>query len=225
MTVSDYMDRFRARATHTAGALGMCRRDRRHRGDFLPFFPGGHDPLAGPLSAMAWALGRVGLLLVPVGGMWLWVAGRPELRPAPPAWLVKITLGASILIALVTVLAAFASSGSQMSAAVTAAFLGLLTIRIGPSPAIDTGGTLDGTNGGCRPDRGSHRRAGCTGIARRPGHGAGAEPRDRERRAAHRRDRALSREAWRVSRVALLDLGGLQAVGPGRRALSLRAER
>ena len=52
---------------------------------FLPFFPGGHDPLAVPLSAMAWALGRVGLLLVPVGGLWLWASTGRESRPAPPA--------------------------------------------------------------------------------------------------------------------------------------------
>lgn len=47
---------------------------------FLPFFPGGHYPLAVPLSAMAWALGRAGLLLVPVGGLWLWVSTRPPSR-------------------------------------------------------------------------------------------------------------------------------------------------
>ena len=98
---------------------------------FLPFFPGGHDPLAVPLSAMAWALGRVGLLLVPVGGLWLWASTGRESRPAPPAWLVRITLGACILIAMVTVLVGFASSGSQVLAAVTAVFLGLLTIRLG----------------------------------------------------------------------------------------------
>jgi hypothetical protein len=98
---------------------------------FLPFFPGGHDPLAVPLSAIAWALGRVGLLLMPVGGLWLWVSSSRESRPAPPAWLVRLTLGVCVLIAMVTVLVAFASSGSQVLAAVTAAFLGLLTIRLG----------------------------------------------------------------------------------------------
>jgi hypothetical protein len=45
---------------------------------FLPFFPGGYDPLSRPLSGMAWVLGRVGLLLVPVGGLWLWFSQRPE---------------------------------------------------------------------------------------------------------------------------------------------------
>ena len=38
---------------------------------FLPFFPGGYDSLAKPLSGAAWIFGRVGLLLVPVGGLWL----------------------------------------------------------------------------------------------------------------------------------------------------------
>jgi hypothetical protein len=98
---------------------------------FAPFFPGGHDPLAVPLSAMAWALGSVGLLLVPVGGLWLWVSTRPASRPAPPVWLTRVTLGACVLISLVTVLVAFASSGSQLLAAVTAAATGLLTIRVG----------------------------------------------------------------------------------------------
>ena len=74
---------------------------------FVPFFPGGHDPLAVPLSAIAWALGRVGLLLVPVGGLWLWASTGRESRPAPPGWLVRITIGACILIALVTVLEGF----------------------------------------------------------------------------------------------------------------------
>ena len=81
---------------------------------------------------MAWALGRVGLLLVPVGGLWLWVSTGRESRPAPPAWLVRITIGACILIAMVTVLVGFASSGSQVLTAVTAVFLGLLTISLGP---------------------------------------------------------------------------------------------
>ena len=48
---------------------------------FLPFVPGGHDPLAVPLSAMAWALGRVGLLLVPVGGLWLWASDEAGVAP------------------------------------------------------------------------------------------------------------------------------------------------
>lgn len=96
---------------------------------FLPFLPGGHDPLALPLSAMAWALGRVGLLLVPVGGLWLWASRTQVSRPAPPAWLVWVTLGAYVLIAMATVVMAFAASGSGLLAAVTAALTGLPAIR------------------------------------------------------------------------------------------------
>ena len=51
---------------------------------FLPFVAGGYDPLAVPLSGMAWVLGRVGLLLVPIGGLWLWASARQASRPAPP---------------------------------------------------------------------------------------------------------------------------------------------
>jgi hypothetical protein len=98
---------------------------------FLPFVPGGHDPLAVPLAAVAWAVGRVGLLLVPVGTLWLWVTRRQPSRPVPPSWLVRTTLGAFVLIAIVTVLVAFASSGSHLFAAATAALSGLLTVRLG----------------------------------------------------------------------------------------------
>jgi hypothetical protein len=97
---------------------------------FLPFLPGGHDPLAIPLSAIAWALGRVGLLLVPLGGLWLWASMRQTSRPTPPVWLVRVTLGACVLLTLVMALIAFASSGSQLLAAVTAAVAGLLTLRL-----------------------------------------------------------------------------------------------
>ena len=67
---------------------------------FLPFVPGGHDPLAVPLSALAWALGRVGLLLVPVGALWLWASRAQRSRPAPPALLMRITLGTCVVIAI-----------------------------------------------------------------------------------------------------------------------------
>jgi hypothetical protein len=98
---------------------------------FLPFVPGGHDPLAVPVSGIAWALGRVGLLLVPVGGLWLWASTRQASRLAPPVWLVRVTLGVCGFLAFATVLIAFASSGSQLLAAVTAVATGLLTMRLG----------------------------------------------------------------------------------------------
>jgi hypothetical protein len=97
---------------------------------FLPFVPGGHDPLAVLLSALAWALGRVGLLLVPVGALWLWASRAQRSRPAPQALLMRITLGTCVVIAMVTVLVAFASSGSRLLAAITAVLTGLLTMRL-----------------------------------------------------------------------------------------------
>ena len=97
---------------------------------FLPFVPGGHDPLAVPLSAMAWVLGRVGCCSCRSAdsGCGLPRGRRP---PCSTAWLVRITLGACGLIALVMVLIAFASSGSHCSRPPTAAVAGLLTIRLG----------------------------------------------------------------------------------------------
>jgi hypothetical protein len=100
---------------------------------FLPFASGGHDPLAVPLAAMAWVLGRVGLLLVPVGALWLWVERMPAPAPplaAPPAWLVRVTLGVCVLIAIVMVLVTFAASNSQLLTAITAVVATLLIIRV-----------------------------------------------------------------------------------------------
>ena len=97
---------------------------------FLPFVPGGYDPLAAPLSAIAWRLGQAGAILVPLGGLWLWVSTKHPPPPAPPVWLVRVTLGACVLIAIAMVLTAFASSGSQLFAVGTAVVAGLLTIRL-----------------------------------------------------------------------------------------------
>jgi hypothetical protein len=83
---------------------------------FLPFFPGGYDPLSRMLSRMAWVLGRVELLLVPIGGLWLWFFHKHGSGVRPHGWLLWITLGTSILIALVLVLIAFASSGPLLAA-------------------------------------------------------------------------------------------------------------
>jgi hypothetical protein len=74
----------------------------------LPFFPGGYDPLARPLSGMAWMFGRAGLLLVPLGGLWLLFPKRSGVGIGPRDWLVWLTLGTGILVALVLVLVAFA---------------------------------------------------------------------------------------------------------------------
>ena len=72
---------------------------------FLPFLPGGYDALSKPLSEMAWVLGRVGMLLVPVGGLWLFFAKKSG---GPRGWLVWLTLGICVLVALALVLSAFA---------------------------------------------------------------------------------------------------------------------
>lgn len=95
---------------------------------FLPFFPGGYDPLSEPVSSMAWIFGRVGLLLVPVGGLWLWFSQRPGTGIRPRGWLLWTTLGACILIALVLTLIAFAFGA--LLAAGTSALAGLLIIRL-----------------------------------------------------------------------------------------------
>ena len=90
---------------------------------FLPFAPGGHDPLAVPLATMAWGLGRAGLMLVPIGLLW----ARSGVRPG---WLVPLTVGACALVSLVMVLIAFASSSSVLLATATAAAAGFLIVRL-----------------------------------------------------------------------------------------------
>lgn len=49
---------------------------------FLPFLPGRYDSFAVPLSMMAQAIGKLGLLLVPVGALWMAFEYRsqPELK-------------------------------------------------------------------------------------------------------------------------------------------------
>jgi hypothetical protein len=95
---------------------------------FLPFFPGGYDALSKPAAGLAWVFGRVGLLLVPVGGLWLWFSQRPGAGIGPRRWLRWLTLGACILIALVLVLVAFAFG--PLLAAGTGTITGLLIIGV-----------------------------------------------------------------------------------------------
>ena len=95
---------------------------------FLPFFPGGYDSLSKPLSGMAWMFGRVGLLLVPVGGLWLLFSKRSGAGIGPRGWLVWLTLGTCILVALVLVLIAFASG--PLLAVGTGTIAGLLIFRL-----------------------------------------------------------------------------------------------
>lgn len=51
------------RMTAATGAVRLC--------TLLPFLPGRYDSLAVPLSLMAQILGTAGLLLVPVGALWV----------------------------------------------------------------------------------------------------------------------------------------------------------
>jgi hypothetical protein len=95
---------------------------------FLPFAPGGYDSLAVPLAVMAWVLGRVGLLLVPVGLIWLWALSRDG--TARPRWLIRLSTGTSVFILVVMSVIAFAASGSLLLATGTATVATLLIARL-----------------------------------------------------------------------------------------------
>jgi hypothetical protein len=96
---------------------------------FLPFVAGDYDPLAVPLSTMAWILRRAGLLLVPTGGHWLWASGNYVPGARPTGWLVWITVGTCAFISFVMFLIAFASSGVLLAIG-TAAIAGLPIIDL-----------------------------------------------------------------------------------------------
>lgn len=95
---------------------------------FLPFFPGGYDPLSKALSGMAWVFGRLGPLLVPVGGLWLLFSKKSGAGVGQPGWLVWLTAGVCILVAMVLVLIAFASG--PLLAVGTGTIAGLLILRL-----------------------------------------------------------------------------------------------
>jgi hypothetical protein len=81
----------------------------------LPFLPGRHDPLAGPLSIAASVLAFLALPLVPIGFTWL-VAGRSYL-PAKVALIVAAFAGA--LAALLAAASGSIAAGVLFLAAVT----------------------------------------------------------------------------------------------------------
>jgi hypothetical protein len=95
---------------------------------FLPFAAGGYDSLAAPLATMAWVLGRVGLLLVPIGLLWQRALSRD--RTVRPRWLIRLTTGACLFMLSVMTLIAFAASGSVLLAIATAAAATLLVLRL-----------------------------------------------------------------------------------------------
>lgn len=95
-----------------------------------PYLPGEYDHLAIPLSTMAQVLGWLGLLLVPVGGLWLAYefhiqARRRQNLPVTARNLyfgiVSLILGALVAVAVAVV--AFATSGPSLALLTLAVWL------------------------------------------------------------------------------------------------------
>jgi hypothetical protein len=82
-------------------------------GMLLPFLPGRYDPLAMPLSAAATAMAFGGLLLVPVGAVWLARGGGVAIARAA-------LIAATLVVAFAAILTA--AVGSIAAAALLAAF-------------------------------------------------------------------------------------------------------
>jgi len=87
----------------------------------LPFFPGAYDGLAVTLSVMSQLFGMVGLLLVPLGAIWLVHDLRRHATKAgarPPQdlgyWLALASIGASTIVAAVVSLSAFVNVGFSL---------------------------------------------------------------------------------------------------------------
>ena len=68
---------------------------------FLPFLPGAYDPIAAALAFAAYVFGIVGLLLVPVGVVWL--VAEVRRRGGPPTPWPRFVLPLVALIATVFV--------------------------------------------------------------------------------------------------------------------------
>lgn len=102
----------------------------------LPFLPGGYDNLAVALSEMAHMFGIVGLLLVPIGLLWL-AANRSSRFTQRRHVLPLLALIASTLVWLSLWLAAIVQSGYSLSVAVVLVWIWVLrkawtTFRRGP---------------------------------------------------------------------------------------------
>jgi hypothetical protein len=87
----------------------------------LPFLPGPYDGLAVTLSLMSQLFGTVGLLLVPIGAIWLvhdvWrraATGGAAQAPDMGYWLALSAIGASTLIAAIISLSAFVNVGFSL---------------------------------------------------------------------------------------------------------------
>ncbi len=78
-------------------------------GTLLPFLPGPHDSLAVPVSSMAQIFGTVGLLLVPVGALWV-ASGRWSRLAGKQYGIAIAALIASSVVWLIVSLGALMSS-------------------------------------------------------------------------------------------------------------------
>ena len=96
----------------------------------VPFFPGRHDTLAVPLSTMCQVFGIVGLLLVPIGA--LWVASGYSARLARHQYgIAVVALIASTIVWLMSSVGALIGSGPLLGAAVVVLWI-YVVIRIWP---------------------------------------------------------------------------------------------
>jgi len=102
-------------------------------GVFYPFLPGDYDGSSLVLSAMAQAFGVVGLLFVPIGGLWLgyeWRKRARRQRQLPTTalgyYFALLTLLACVLVALVVSLGAFIGLGLAFGLATLALWATLI---------------------------------------------------------------------------------------------------
>jgi hypothetical protein len=88
---------------------------------FLPFLPGEYDGLAVTLSIMSQLFGMTGLLLVPLGAIWLGYelrmrAPKAGARPGRDTghWFALASIGAATLVALIVAVGAFVTVGPSL---------------------------------------------------------------------------------------------------------------
>jgi hypothetical protein len=84
----------------------------------LPFFPGRHDGLAVPLSSMAQTAGAAGLVLVPVGALWIAARRSRRLAGNQYAFALAALIASSLVWAMVSLVAAIQSGFALGLAAV-----------------------------------------------------------------------------------------------------------
>jgi hypothetical protein len=93
----------------------------------LPFLPGGYDPLAVPLSAMAQTFGKVSLLLVPVGIVWL-VSRHSNRLARKQRTFAIVALAVGSVVSLIVALAALVHSGFVLGSAVVGVWAGAIWV-------------------------------------------------------------------------------------------------